>query len=240
MQKLLVLRSGRSLKAKLYRRAIAVGARPRSLRVFRRHPEPPHRVALEIELDHHGRFVADHPAVVPRLDSNRLRSRELHRASIGVLNMDLPLRQEPDVGVLAEFGPDDRLHVPRPAESQRVDHSFDPTIARAGYVELDASDHAMVGSFHRCGQGIGCHWRALQSLHSTPDVRAGVSEGASRQKVEITELTEAPSLSNHLQRNFAFTRAGTGRNRFADRPPRGRSIFARLTAPSPHVSGHPT
>ncbi len=55
------------------------------MRVFRRHAESPHRVALEVELDHHGRFVPNHPAIVSRFDRDRLWSRELHRASVGVL-----------------------------------------------------------------------------------------------------------------------------------------------------------
>jgi hypothetical protein len=83
--------------------------------MFRWHPQPPNRIALEIELDHHGRFVADHPAIMSRLDRDRLWSRELHRASIGVLNMDLPMREEPDVSMLAELGAADCLHVARPA-----------------------------------------------------------------------------------------------------------------------------
>lgn len=102
-----------------------------SVRVFRWHPEPPHSVAFEVKLDHHGRFVPDHPSVVTRFYRDRLRRRELRRASVGVLDMDLPLREEPNVRVLAEFCPDDRLYVARPAESRRVDDPFHPAVARA-------------------------------------------------------------------------------------------------------------
>ena len=84
----------------------------RSMGMFRWHPQPPHRIALEIKPDHHGRFRPDHPAVVARLDRDRLRSGELHGASIGVLNMDLAVRQEPDVSMLAKLRPDDCLHIP--------------------------------------------------------------------------------------------------------------------------------
>jgi hypothetical protein len=69
----------------------------RLVRVFRTHPQPPHCVALEVELDHNGRLISDHPAVMARLDRDRLRRGEHHRASVGVLNMDLPVRQEPDM-----------------------------------------------------------------------------------------------------------------------------------------------
>lgn len=82
--------------------------------MFRWHAQPPNRVALEIELDHHGRLRPDHPSVAPRLDRDCLRSREFQSATVGLLNVDLPVREEADVRVLAELGPDDRLYLARP------------------------------------------------------------------------------------------------------------------------------
>ena len=76
-----------------------------------RHPHALHRFALEIELDQHDRFLADHPAVVPGIDRDDLRRLEFDDASVGVLNVNLAVRQEPDVGVQAQVGADDRPHV---------------------------------------------------------------------------------------------------------------------------------
>jgi hypothetical protein len=50
------------------------------VRVFRWHPQPPNRIPLEIKLDHHGWLRPEHPAIVSRLDRDRLRSDELDRA----------------------------------------------------------------------------------------------------------------------------------------------------------------
>jgi hypothetical protein len=58
------------------------------VRVFRWHPESSHCIALEIKLDHHGRFRPNHPAVVSRFDRDRLWRGELHGASVGVLDVD--------------------------------------------------------------------------------------------------------------------------------------------------------
>jgi hypothetical protein len=49
---------------------------------------------------------------------DRLRSRELHRASVGILNMDLPVREKSHVRVLAQFRPHDYFHVARPEGDQ--------------------------------------------------------------------------------------------------------------------------
>jgi len=131
--------------------------------VFRWHTQPLYRVALEIKFNHDGWLAPDHPTIVSRFDGNGLRRGELKSASIGILNMDLAAREEPDVRVLAEFGADNGLHVARPAESRRVNYALHSAVARAGHVELHASDFAVLGSFHRGGQWIVRHSAALQS-----------------------------------------------------------------------------
>ena len=68
--------------------------------MLRWHPQPAHRVALEIEFDHDGWFAPDHPAIVPWLDRNCPRGGKLENASVGILNMDLASREKPHVRVL--------------------------------------------------------------------------------------------------------------------------------------------
>jgi hypothetical protein len=63
------------------------------------HTQPFYRVALEVELDYYGRFVAHYPSVMARFYRNHLRSREFERATVGILNMYLPARKESDVPV---------------------------------------------------------------------------------------------------------------------------------------------
>ena len=53
-------------------------------------------------------------------------------------------REEADVRVHAEIGADDRLHVGRPAEAGRIDHSLHPAIPCPDNIELDTPDLSMV------------------------------------------------------------------------------------------------
>jgi hypothetical protein len=73
--------------------------------VFRRHAEAVDGVALEVELDQHHGLFADHPPVMPRIDRDDLRRLVLDDAAVGVLDVDLAAREEPDVRVRACRGP---------------------------------------------------------------------------------------------------------------------------------------
>jgi hypothetical protein len=112
-------------------------------------------VPLEVEFDQHGdRFPADDPAVVARVDRDDLRSSVLDDAAVRVLDVDLAAGEKPDVGVHAQIGADQRLHVHRPAESGRVDHALDARAAGAADLEPDTADRASFGALHRRREGI--------------------------------------------------------------------------------------
>jgi hypothetical protein len=62
-----------------------------ALPMHRRHPELAHCLTLEVELDQHRWLVANDPAIMSGLDDDDLRSRELDRAAVGVLDIDLAI-----------------------------------------------------------------------------------------------------------------------------------------------------
>ena len=94
----------------------------------------------------HDRLFADHPAVVPRLDRDDLRRLVLDDAAVGVFDVNLAAREESDVGMHAQLGADDRLHVHRPVESRRVDHPLDARGAGAADFELHMAEIAAGGT----------------------------------------------------------------------------------------------
>ena len=76
-----------------------------------RHAEASRSLFFEIELDHYNRFCADDPAVVAWLDRDDLRSTMLDDASVRILDMNLAVDQEADVGVHAQLRADHGLHI---------------------------------------------------------------------------------------------------------------------------------
>src|SRR5882672_948457 len=105
-----------------------------------RHSETADRVTLEVELDEHHRLLTDDPTIVARLDRDNLRSLVFHNTAVGVFDVDFATRQEADVGVHAQVGPDDRFHVDRPAKSARIDHTLDARRAGTSDLEPDMAD----------------------------------------------------------------------------------------------------
>jgi hypothetical protein len=97
------------------------------------------RLALVIELDHHGRLVSDHPRVVARLDDDHAGRDEVEGALVRVFAADMAAREKAHVGVHAVRRADDRLHVLGPTEARRVDRPFHPAVSGPGDVELDAA-----------------------------------------------------------------------------------------------------
>jgi hypothetical protein len=133
------------------------------------HPEDAGRLALEVEFDQHRRRASDDPPVMPRLNRHDLRSLELHHTAVGILNVDLTLREKSHMGVHAQLRADDRFHVGRPAEASRVHQAFDPRGAGAADLELDAGDLAAVGAPHRRERSIG--WRGCPARARLPELR---------------------------------------------------------------------
>src|SRR5690349_17310137 len=104
------------------------------------HPEPRDGVALEIELDDHGRLVADDPAVMTWVDREHLRRLVFDDAAVCVLDVDFTAHEESDMGVHASIRFHDRLHVRRPAEAARIDHAFDACRAGSRHFQADVAD----------------------------------------------------------------------------------------------------
>ena len=94
------------------------------MRVLIRYAELLRCLAFEVELNHDCGLVSHHPAVMSRLDHNRLRCSQLQSAAVGVPNVNLTLSQETNVRMLAQISAHDRLHVLRPIEPRRVDHTL--------------------------------------------------------------------------------------------------------------------
>ena len=111
------------------------------------HAEALDRAAFEVDLDHHYRLVADDPAVMTRLDADDVRRSMLDDAAVRVLDVNLAMREEPDVGVLAVVTADRRLHVLRPAEAHRVDQALDAGCTGAADFQLHVAD---VAAFSAC------------------------------------------------------------------------------------------
>jgi hypothetical protein len=112
------------------------------------HPEDTGRLTFEVEFDYHGRRASHDPPVMTRLDRHDLRSLELHNAAVGILNVDLALREKPYMGMHAQFSADDRFHVGGPAEASRIYQAFDPPGAGGADLEPDAANLAAVGATH--------------------------------------------------------------------------------------------
>jgi hypothetical protein len=110
----------------------------------RRHSQPAGCFLLEIELDDNGGLVAYNPPIMPGLYRNHLRGCKLETASVRVLDMDLALGKEADMGVHTKIGTDDGLHVDRPTESGRIDHTFHTASAGANDIEFDTGDLSML------------------------------------------------------------------------------------------------
>ena len=109
-----------------------------------RHSEAVDRIAFEVELDHHDRFLAHHPAVVPRLDGDNLRRLVLDDAAVGVLDVDFARARGSrraracrgrcrSTGFMS-FGP---------VEARRINHPLHARGARAPDVEPDMADEAV-------------------------------------------------------------------------------------------------
>src|SRR5271165_5882061 len=167
-----------------------------AMRVTLGHSTHASRLVLEIEFDQHSRFGAHHPALVARLDNHDLRRSELRDAAVRVLNMDLTVGEEPDVGVHAEIGSYDGFDVGRPAESGRVNHTLDAGRAGSGDVELDAGNLLVLGSLHRSKERVGsAHNNVLQR-------RAGIkdSKRQNRGRGAITWRRDSPTAAFDLNR----------------------------------------
>src|SRR6476646_1279101 len=105
--------------------------------VGRRHPAALRGFALEVEFDQHSGLIPHPPPVMAGLDGNHLRSGELERTAVRVLNMDLAPREKPDMCVLAQIGAHDGFHVSGPAETRRIDDALHAAAAGSRHVELD-------------------------------------------------------------------------------------------------------
>lgn len=119
-----------------------------------RHPEAVDGVALEIDLDQYDRFPADDPTVVPRFDCHNLRRFVFDDTTVRILDVNLAASQEANVGMHAQLGADDRLHVNGPSESGRVDHPLDACLTGRSNVELHVPEVTALRAFHRRQQRI--------------------------------------------------------------------------------------
>ena len=113
-----------------------------------RHSETSDRVALEVEFDQHDGLLAHDPTVMARFDRHNLRSSVFHNAPVGVFDVDFAARQEADVGMHTQIGPDNGFHVHRPAKSAWVDHPLDACSPGASDLEPDVADCAALGALH--------------------------------------------------------------------------------------------
>lgn len=104
-----------------------------------RHPEPPHGVTLEVELDQDRRLVSDNPPSMSRFDGSGLWSNELKGTAIRVWSVDLAAGQEPDKRVHAKIGANDRFHVRGPAKPGWVDHALHAACAGPHHIDLGAA-----------------------------------------------------------------------------------------------------
>jgi|ERR1051326_3230655 hypothetical protein len=113
------------------------------------HAQAADRVTLEVELDQDGWLVTDNPSVMTGLNRDNLRRRKFQRAAIGILNVDLAAREKSDVSMHAKISARDPLHVSGPAKSRRIDHTLHAPVTGGHYVELHASDLAVLRRFER-------------------------------------------------------------------------------------------
>jgi hypothetical protein len=109
---------------------------------------------LCVELNQHGRLVAHDPRVMARLENDDLRSDVFECAAVCVLTLNMTAGQEADVCVHANLGPDNRLHVSRPAEAGRIDGTFHTPVGGTNDVNLRSAHLAVVGSLDGVEQRI--------------------------------------------------------------------------------------
>ena len=110
--------------------------------------------------------LPDHPAVMTRIDGDDLRRLALDRAPIGILDVEAAAGQEADVRVHAQVGADDRLHVDRPAEADRVNHPLHARRAGRSDFELDVANLAAHDALQRRGQWVAGRTRRLGRTRS--------------------------------------------------------------------------
>src|SRR5688572_28440442 len=117
------------------------------------HAHAPDRVTLEIEFDDDGGCVANHPAVMARLDRQELRRAVLDHTAVSVFDVNRSPCEKPYVRMHAERGSADRLHVFRPAEPYWIHHPLDTGLACSADVEPHSANIATLGgTFDGCNQ----------------------------------------------------------------------------------------
>src|ERR1700704_3839288 len=130
-----------------------------------RHSKPPDGITLEVEFNHHGVLLTDHPPVVARLDCDNLWGGKFHGAAVSILDLDFAPNEKSYVGVHAQIGADQSLHVGGPPEPRRVHHAFDPAGAGLDNLQQDTADLAAVGSLQRGNYWIaGTHVSVLRPV----------------------------------------------------------------------------
>jgi hypothetical protein len=110
-----------------------------------RHAKPADSLSFEIELDQHRRLVSHDPPLVPGVDRHNLWGNELRGAAVGILNVNLASGQKPHVGVHAEIGAHDTLHVAGPTKSRRIHDTLDAAAAGSHGVDPGSPDFTVFG-----------------------------------------------------------------------------------------------
>ena len=106
--------------------------------------------------------------VVPWVDGNDLRRLVLDDTAVGVFDVNLAAREKSHVGVHAELGADDRLHVHRPAKAGGIDHPLDARCSSAPDLESHVTDVAKFSASDSGQQRIESALRGLLARQRPP------------------------------------------------------------------------
>src|ERR1700736_607909 len=155
-----------------------------------------------IELDEHRGVAADDPRVVAGVEHEGARGGHVEDAAVRVGAAHPAAGEEAHVGVHAQLGLHDRLHVGRPAEAGRIAHALDAAVGGLRDVDGDAADLAVDRALdrreERIARGAGGRGAALRrgalgandlsrALARHPDCLLGATW-------DLETLTPAPGL----------------------------------------------
>src|SRR5580700_261639 len=112
------------------------------------HAEPIQSVTFEVELNQHGRFVANHPTFMFRFHLNKLRSFVFHHTSVRKSHIDLTVCHEPDVSMHTVAAAHQGAKIFSPMKSWWIDESLDSASARPRNIHLNPADFTVFVCFH--------------------------------------------------------------------------------------------
>lgn len=114
-------------------------------------------VPFEVEFDKDTGLITHDPGVMTRRDGENTRGDMVFDTAVAEDDANTALGQKTHMGVHAELGLGDGLHLGGPAETGGVDHALHPGVSGCDDIQFNAADVAVVGAGDGGEKGIDAH-----------------------------------------------------------------------------------